>query len=112
MVQIAVILRCEHLRASKDDGGVQISLPRILRGSPQMRLTPQDDALSYKIDPSLRRDDIERVQPSGTMLGDMIASRCSGRSRLTWIRYSSATPRSFWLSSSAIPIASMRDCSR
>ncbi len=36
---IAVILRCEHLRASKDDG-----VTRILRDSPQARLAPQDDA--------------------------------------------------------------------
>ena len=42
-----------------------------------------------------------RYQSPGTMLGAMIASRCSGRSRLTCIRYSSATRRSLRLSSPA-----------
>ena len=44
---VSVVLRCEHLRASKDDGNRQ---PRILRGSPQARLTPQDGATSHVSD--------------------------------------------------------------
>src|ERR1700716_1632335 len=36
-----VILRCELLRASKDDG---VGPARTLRGSPLARLAPQDDA--------------------------------------------------------------------
>jgi hypothetical protein len=43
---LAVIL-CEHLRASKDDGDMQL---RILRGSPLARLAPQDDATSLRFE--------------------------------------------------------------
>ena len=43
---------------------------------------------------------------AGTMLGARIASRCSGRSRLTLTRNSSATPRSCLLSSLAIAAVS------
>jgi uncharacterized protein (DUF2336 family) len=48
--------------------------------------------------PSLR---IAAPQSAGAMLGARIASRCSGRSRLTRARYSSATPRNRRLSSPA-----------
>ena len=39
---------------------------------------------------------------AGTMLGAKMASRCSGRSRLAWVRNSSAMPRSDRLSSPAV----------
>src|SRR5271166_4482468 len=54
--------------------------------------------------PGFRQDDgglRGAIYSPGTMLGARMASRCSGRSRLAWARYSSATRRSRRLSSVA-----------
>ena len=69
-----VILRCERLRPRRTTTRA-VSSPRILRGSPQRRLAPQDDARLCK----------KRLRPPWSRVADR--SRCAGSVRSACCRW-------------------------